>query len=82
MGRSSPRDMPYTTILLVVCCAVFYYRVGEFEYGSGALLALASVALWVIGIFALRLGILGNLLLQIGLFLALTAWNMQRRGRK
>jgi len=34
--------MPYTTILLIVCCAVFYYRVGEFESGSGGLLALLA----------------------------------------
>ncbi len=74
--------MPYTTILLIVCCAVFYYRVGEFECGSGALPALASVALWAVGIFALRLGWLGNLLLQVGLFLAITIWNMMRRERK
>jgi len=74
--------MPYTTILLIVCCAVFYYRVGEFEYGSGGLLALVSVALWVMGTFALRFGVLGNLLLQVGLFFALTVWNMMRRERK
>ena len=74
--------MPYTTILLIVCCAVFYYRLGESEYGSGGLLALASVALWAIGTFALRFGALGNLLLQVGLFFALTLWNMKRRARK
>jgi len=74
--------MPYTTILLIVCCAGFYYRVGESEYGSGALLALVSVALWAVGIFALRFGWLGNLLLQVGLFIALTIWNMIRRERK
>ena len=74
--------MPYTTILLIVCCAVFYYRVGEFEYGSGGLLALVSVALWVMGTFALRFGVLGNLLLQVGLFFALTVWNMMRPERK
>lgn len=55
--------MPYTTILLIVCCAVFYYRLGEQEYGSGGLLALVSVVLWAIGILAFRLGWLGNLLL-------------------
>jgi len=72
----------YTTILLIICCAVFYYRLGEFEYGSGGLLALASVALWVIGIFAFRLGWIGNLLVQVGLFFGLTVWNMIRRERK
>ena len=70
--------MPYTTILLIVCCAVFYYRLGEQEYGSGGLLALISVTLWAIGILAFRLGWLGNLLLQVGLFFALTLWNMRR----
>ena len=74
--------MPYTTILLIACCAVFYYRVGEFEYGSGVPLALVSVALWMIGAFAVRFGLLGNLLLQVGLFFALTVWNMVRRERK
>ena len=74
--------MPYTTILLIVCCAVFYYRVGEFEYGGGGWLALASVVLWMIGTFAIRFGMLGNLLLQVGLFFALTVWNMMRRERK
>jgi len=74
--------MPYTTILLIVCCAVFYYRVGESEYGSGGLLALASVALWAVGSFAFGFGWLGNLLVQVGLFFALTVWNMMRRQNK
>ena len=74
--------MPYTTILLIICCAVFYYRVGEQEYGSGGLLALISVALWVIGVLLLKFGYLGNLLLQGGLFFALTSWNMMRKPPK
>ncbi len=71
--------MPNATLLPVICCAVFYYRVGEYEYGSGELLALVSVVLWVIGIFAFKFGWLGNLLLQVGLFGALTLWNMRRK---
>jgi hypothetical protein len=73
--------MPYFTLLLVICCAVFYYRVGEAEYGSGELLGLASVILWVIGIFLFKFGWLGNLLLQVGLFFALSLWNMGRKPR-
>ena len=80
--RTTARSMPYTTILLIICCAVFHYRLGEFEYGSSALLAFARVALWVIGVFAFRFGWLGNLLVQVGLFLALTVWNIMRRERK
>jgi hypothetical protein len=71
--------MPYTTLLLIICCAVFYYRVGEAEYSSGGLLALASVALWGIGILVFKFGWLGNLLIQVGLFLALSFWNMRRK---
>ena len=82
MGGTPAPDMPYTTILLIICCAVFYYRLGEFEYGSGGLLALASVALWVIGIFAFRFGWIGNLLVQVALFFGLTVWNIMRRERK
>ena len=70
--------MPYTTILLITCCAVIYYRIGESEYGRGALLALVSVALWVFGSYALGFGWLGNLLVQVGLYFALTFWNIQR----
>ena len=58
---------------------MFYYRVGESEYGGGGLLALVSVALWMVGGFVLRFGWLGNLLVQIGLFIALTVWNVCRR---
>jgi len=70
--------MPYLTLLIIICCAVFYYRVGESEYGSGGLLALVSVVLWVVGIFLFKFGWLGNLLLQVGLFFALSVWNMRR----
>ena len=76
--RAAALSMPYTTILLIICCAVFFYRVGEQEYGAGGLLATGSVALWAVGIFLFKFGSLGNLLLQLGLFCALTLWNMMR----
>ena len=71
--------MPYLTLLIIICCAVFYYRVGEAEYGSGHLLALISVALWVTGAFLFKFRWPGNLLLQVGLFFALSLWNMRRK---
>jgi hypothetical protein len=74
--------MPYTTILLIICCAVLFYRIGESEYGGGTLLALASVALWLLASYALGFGWLGNLLVQAGLLIALTIWNMQRAQRR
>ena len=74
--------MPYTSILLIVCCAVFYYRVGEADYDGGELLALVSVALWLLGSYGLGLGTSGNLLVQAGLFGVLTCWNMMRAKRR
>jgi hypothetical protein len=74
--------MPYTTLLLMICCAVLFYRIGESEHGGGALLALVSVAFWLLGSYALGLGWLGNLLVQAGLLAALTIWNMQRAQRR
>ncbi len=71
--------MPCATLLLAICCAVFYYRLGDYEYGSGWLLALISVTLWGVGSFVLKSGWLGNLALQVGLFVALTFWNMRRK---
>jgi len=74
--------MPYTTILLIICCAALFYRIGESDYNGGTLLALTSVALWLLGIYALGFGWLGNLLVQVGLLIALTIWNMQRAQRR
>jgi hypothetical protein len=42
------------------------------------LLALISAVLWVIGVFLFKFGWLGNLLLQVALFFALSLWNMKR----
>jgi len=71
--------MPYGLILIVLCCAIFYYRVGEQEYGGGWLLAIISVALFLIGTIAFGLGLIGNLLVQVALFFALTFYNMKRK---
>ena len=76
------KHMPYTTIALIICCAVLYYRIGEAEYGGGTLLTLVSITLWLMGIFLFGFGWLGNLLVQAGLYLALTVWNMQRAQRR
>ena len=43
---------------------------------------MISVVLWVIGIFVIKFGWLGNLLLQVGLFFGLTCWNMMRKPPK
>ena len=73
--------MPYFSLLIVLCCAIFYHRVGEAEYSGGWLLALISVALSVVGLLILNWGWLGLLLLQAVLFFALSIWNMRSNKR-
>jgi len=71
----------YWGLLFILCCAVFYYRVGELEYNCGWLFALASVAVWLLGSYVLHFGLITNLLAQAGLFIVLTLYNMFVRKR-
>jgi hypothetical protein len=66
----------YFTWIIIIACAVFYYRVGESDYDSGLLFAALSVGLWVGGSYFLGLGLTGSLLVQVSLFFGLTFWNM------
>jgi hypothetical protein len=67
--------------LIMIACAVFYYRLGEHEYSSGTLLAAVSICLWLMSDFLLGLGLLGHILLQAALFVALWAWNIARKDK-
>ena len=72
--------MPYLPVLMIACCAVFYYRLGESEYGSGWLLAVISVVMSVAS-WLLGYGIAGLLLAQGGMFLGLCFYNMRNAKR-
>ena len=69
---------PGLGLLVMLACAAFYYKVGEAEYSSGFLPAAISILLWLGSAHFLHWGILGCILGQVGLFAALTAWNMLR----
>ena len=66
-------------LVIMLACAVFYYKVGEAEYSSGILLAGISVLLWLGTAYGLQWGVLGCLLVQAGLSVLLTVWNGLRR---
>ena len=66
-------------LVAMIACLVFYYRLGEAEYSSGLILAGVSLARWLAGCYALHLGLLGCLLVQLCLFIGLTIWNMIRK---
>jgi hypothetical protein len=67
-------------LLIAIACAVFYYRVGQWEYGRGFAVAGLSVALWLASVPLLGFGRVGALAVQAGLFAGLTVWNAKRRG--
>jgi len=67
-------------LLIALACGVFYYRVGQWEYGRGFTVAGLSVALWLLSVPLLGFGRVGALAVQAGLFGALTVWNATRRG--
>jgi hypothetical protein len=70
---------PSFGLLIMLACAVFYYRLGEQEYSSGIWLACVSIGLWLAAGYLLALGWVGCVLLQVGLFGVLTVWNLVRQ---
>jgi len=68
------------TFIVLLACAVFFYRAGEFERSSGlawaALSLLISVVLWR----WLHGGVLAVLLGQVGLFVGITLYRSRKKG--
>jgi hypothetical protein len=70
--------IPGFGLVMMLGCAVFYYRLGEQEYSSGILLAVVSIGLWLAAGYFLAFGWLGCILVQFGLFAVLTLLNLVR----
>ncbi len=67
---------PGIELIMMVACAVFYYRAAEMEHASGLLWAGSSVGLWLGAAYVLHWGLLGCLATQVALFVGMT---MRRR---
>jgi hypothetical protein len=67
------------TFVVLVACAVFFYRAGEFEGSSGmawaGLSVLISVAIWR----GLHGGLIAVLLGQVGLFAGITLYRSNKQ---
>jgi len=68
----------YLGLLIMLACAVAYYRIGEMEYQKGFLLSVISTLLWLGLSFGLGCGWLLCIGAQVGLFVVLTIINMFR----
>jgi uncharacterized membrane protein YfcA len=70
--------VPGFGLVVMLACASFFYKAGEEEYSAGVILAVVSIVLWLIGAYWLGLGWITSFLVQLGLFAALTIWNVIR----
>lgn len=68
------------TFLLLLACALFYYRAGQFEGSSGIVWAALSVLISVVIWRLLHGGMLAVLLGQAGLFAAITLYRAHKNG--
>lgn len=65
-------------IVCLIAGGVFYYRLGNYEYGNGFTVAGLSVILGLVAWFVLGMGRYGYLGSQVVLFGILTLWNFRR----
>jgi len=68
----------YLTVFLIVAGGIFYYRLGQHEYGRGFGTAVASIAMSLLTQVLLGWGLLGFLGGQVVVLAALTFYNMRR----
>ena len=71
-------DVPYLSILVAVCCAIFFFRVAEYERLSALSWALGSAGVSA-GLILLGWGGGVMLLAQVALFGILWWYNAQRK---
>jgi len=72
-------NLPYTAIVVLSVCAITFYRAGVYEKSSGMLWAALSIATSFLALGVFRWGLLGVLLAQLGLFVAITVYRMMKR---
>ena len=68
-------------LVMMLGCAVAFYRIGEVEYGKGFLLGTVSVLLWIATAYVLAWRWIPSLCVQAGLFVVLTIVNIFRGPR-
>ena len=68
-------------MLVVGCCAYFFYRLGELEYRHGALLAVVSIVISFLSprIIPIPLPFISVIIGQLFLFITLWVYNCFRK---
>ena len=73
--------LPFVGWVLPIFAAVFFYRVAETQGMSGALWATLSVVVWIAAATAIPLPLLGPVLGQVGLLVAMVVAGVVRDKR-
>lgn len=67
------------SFVIIVACAVFFYRIGNADYGSGILLWGLSIIISICALLFLPFPVLSLLAGQVLLFVNLTIYNLTRK---
>jgi hypothetical protein len=70
--------IPYTAIVVLSVCAIFFYRAGRLEKSWGVLWAALSIVVSLVALRFLNWGLLGVFIAQALLFVGITAYRMWR----
>ena len=70
--------LPYTPLLIMIACVIFFYRLGMFEYKS-EFLGVLSLLLFMATLIVFKFGLTGCLLVQGALFVGIIVWNFNRK---
>ena len=72
--------IPYLQIVVLVVCAVVFYRAGVQERSWGVLWATLSIAASLLALRFLSWGLGGVLLAQVVVFVGITFYRMRKSG--
>lgn len=72
---------PNFGFFLLVVFAVVFYKIGELEYHQPILCCGISIGVWMLTSSVLGWGFWGCIMGQVGIFAAMTAYNMSNKRR-
>lgn len=65
--------------VILIACAIIFYRIGNADYGSGILTCVLSIVMSVLALLFIRVSLVSILAGQILLFIGLTIYNLIRK---
>ena len=72
------------SLVILICCAIIFYRIGESDYGRGGLVCILSIVIglvspYLIPHYLIPLPLWSIIIGQVLLFVALLVYNLMRK---